>query len=158
MLEGEFDPTKEDNTLADRNNDDDGTDTQPLLPSPPPPPPEDPYHGSEQHEMTRVDPEQSGLPKRGPDTIETSFIEGTPLGRVWSSDTFKIMVANEAIKQEYPQYGENGKYLILKVKDGKVFIVGPRGGETPLFMDDNRTLNPKMSKTDNYESPWAKED
>ena len=52
------------------------------------------------------------------------------------------------IKQEYPQYGENGKFLI-KVKEGKVFVVGPKGGEnTPLFKADGRTINPKISKTD----------
>ena len=97
--------------------------------------------------MPRFDPKQSGLPTHGPDTAETFFIEGTPSGRVWSSDTLKIIVANETLKQEYPNYGKNGKFLTLVVKKGKVFLVGPKGGETRLFMDNGK-LNPKISKTD----------
>ena len=57
------------------------------------------------------------------------------------------MTANETIKKDYPQYSENGKYLTLVVKKGKGFVVGTKGGETRLFMDDGK-LNPKISKTD----------
>ena len=35
-----------------------------------------------------------------------------------------------------------GKYV------GKLVVVGPQGGETPLFKADGRTLNEKISKTD----------
>ena len=61
-------------------------------------------------------------------------------------DTLEIMLANET-KQEYPEYGENGKFLTLKVKDGTVFVVGLKLGETSLFTDDGK-LNPRISKTD----------
>ena len=57
------------------------------------------------------------------------------------------MTANETIKKDYPQYSENGKYLTLVVKKGKGFVVGTKGDETRLFMDDGK-LNPKISKTD----------
>ena len=134
----EFDPAiLEDKGTEASGGDDDTSDTQPLLPSPPPQPPEE-------HPMTRLDPEQSGMSKRGPKTAEVSFIEETPSGRVWTSEKSEIELANERIKKEYLQYGENGKFLTLEVKDWKVFVVGPKGGRTRLFMDDNRTLNPQI--------------
>ena len=45
----------------------------------PPPPSEDHYRG---FDLKQLNPEQSGLPKRGPKTAETSLTEGTPSGRV----------------------------------------------------------------------------
>ena len=82
MEDGEFDPTKtEDKTTETSWGDDDARETDPLLP-PPPPPPKDPYFGS--HIMTRLDPERSGLPKRGPKTAETSFIERSLQGEFWT--------------------------------------------------------------------------
>lgn len=50
----------------------------------------------------------------------------------------------------YPNFGRDGNFLTLKVSEkypGKVVVVDPRGGETPLFTKDG-TVNPKLSKTD----------
>ena len=67
-------------------------------------------------------------------------------------DSLKIMAAHEKLEQQFPDYGKNvkkGKALTLEVaEDGKVVVVGPKGGRTRLFMEDNWTLNPKISKTD----------
>lgn len=91
-------------------------------------------------------------PERGPHTAETSFIEGVPSGRVSNTDSLRIRTANETLKQSYPDYGENGKFLTLEVSQkkypGKVVVRGPKGGETTLFKADGVTLNPKISKTD----------
>ena len=43
-----------------------------------------------------------------------------------NADSLKIELAH--------QYGKDGKLLTLKVEDGKVFVVGPRGGLTRLFL------------------------
>ena len=145
-MSDEFDPTKtEDKTTETSGGDDDeGTiETQPLLP-PPPPPPKDPYFGS--HTMTRFHPERSGLPKRGPKTAETSFIEEQPSGKVMTADCLRIQTANETLKMDYPQYGKDGKLLTLEVARGKVIAVGKRGGRYPLFKADGRTINPKLLK------------
>ena len=69
--------------------------------------------------MSRLDPEQSGLPKRGPDTAETSFF-------MRSTDALKIGLANETIKKDYPQCGENGKFLTLRVKRAKFLLLVQR--------------------------------
>ena len=87
-------------------------------------------------------------PERGPRTAETSFIEGAHSEQVLDANSLKIETTNEIKKQDYPKYGENGKFLTLEVEEGKVFVVGPRGGKTPLFLADGKTINPKISKTD----------
>ena len=123
---------------VDVDDDDDSTENDPLLkPTPAPQKPADPYAGS--HAMGRLDPEWSGLPKRGPKTDETSFIEGEPSGRVWTSENSKIYLANLDLQQQYPQYGKNGKFLDLLVETVKtkwgeteeVFVRGPRKGSKP---------------------------
>ena len=142
----DVDPTERDPlTPHTEDNDDDGEDrkTNPF----PPGSSSTPY--GEQMEMRTT----TNLPReRGPHTSETSFIEGTPLGRVLSPNSLKIRLAHMAIEQEYPEYGKNGKLLtlIVKIVDKKrvVFVVGPKGGNTPLFKADGRTINPKISKTD----------
>ena len=96
--------------------------------------------------MTRFDPERSGLPKRGPKTAETSFIEGEPSGQVMTADSLRIQTANETLKMDYPQYGKDGKLLTLEVARGKVIAVGKRGGRYPFFKADGRTINPKLPK------------
>jgi len=62
----------------------------------------------------------------------------------------KIQLANETLTQKYPNYRKDGNVLTLKVSKkypGKVVFVGPRGGETPLFKNDNQTINPKLPKS-----------
>ena len=90
-------------------------------------------------------------PERGSHTAETSFIEGNASGsRVHTQDSVKIQLANETLTQKYPNYGKDGNVLTLKVSKkypGKVVFVGPRGGETPLFKNDNQTINPKLPKS-----------
>ena len=112
----DFDPVRTENKAADDKaaetsaGDDDAKDTDPLLP-PPPPPPKDPYFGS--HTITRFDAQRSGLPKRGPKTAETSFIEGTSSGQVMTAGSLKIQTAHEMIQNEYPQYGKDLPYFLL---------------------------------------------
>ena len=90
-------------------------------------------------------------PEHGSHTAETSFIEGTPSGRVLDSNSLKIRLANQTLKHEYPQYGKNGLFALevktVKLKWGEkdvVFVRGPRGGYEPLFKDDGRRINPKV--------------
>ena len=84
------------------------------------------------------------------DTVENSFIEGDTGNRT-TFDSLKIQVANETLSQKYPNYGKDGNLLTLKVSKTKypekIVVIGPRGGETPLFKADNETINPKLPKT-----------
>ena len=86
--------------------------------------------------------------EKGPASAETSFIEGNISRR-----NKKITLANLTLEQKYPEYGKNNKSLILEVSKGKypgkVVVIGPRGGQIPLFKADGRTINPpKLPKTD----------
>ena len=72
-----------------------------------------------------------------------------------TADSLKIQTAHEMIQNEYPQYGKDGKLLTLEVRNGKVVVIGPKGGPTDLLKADGRTLNPKISKN-RYETPWTK--
>ena len=51
----------------------------------------------------------------------------------------------------YPDYAKDGKFLTLKVSEekcaGKVVVMGPSGGETPLFTKEG-TVSPRLSKAD----------
>ena len=60
----------------------------------------------------------------------------------------KIRVAHQKLEQKYPVYVKKGKTVTLEAaEDGKVVVVvGPRGGRTPLFKSDGRTINPKIPK------------
>ena len=60
----------------------------------PTPPPKAPSAGS--HTMSRLDPERSGLPKRGPKTDETSFIKGETSGRVMTAKDMATIEVEEA--------------------------------------------------------------
>ena len=66
-------------------------------------------------------------------------------------DFAKIASANFTLEQQYPEYGKNNKRLILvvckKKYPGKVVVIGPGGGETPLFAKDG-AINQKLSKRD----------
>ena len=90
--------------------------------------------------------EKSGLPATPKNTEETSFIEGTPSGKIRTTDFMKINLANQMIQEQYPQYSKAGNLLTLKVEDGQVVVVGSRGGLTSLFKADGRTLNPQLLK------------
>ena len=125
------------------DNDDDDDRANTTQPFDPPKASSTPGPSGEQIDM----PTRNRPSKRGPLTAETSFIEGAPSGQVWTSDNSRILLANKRIKEEYPQYGERGLFT-LKVKDGKVFKVSPKGGETPLFKADGKTIYAKVSKTD----------
>ena len=100
--------------------------------------------------MTTLPCEKDGLSlpePPGQKTAETSFIEGLPAGRVLNQDSFKIRVAHQKLEQKYPVYVKKGKTVTLEAaEDGKVVVVGPRGGRTPLFKSDGRTINPKIPK------------
>ena len=88
--------------------------------------------------------------EKGSGIAETSFIEGN-IPRM-NPDNVKIKIANLTLEQKYPEYGKDGKRLILEVSKkkypGRVVVIGPRGGETLLFKTDGRTINPKLAKTD----------
>ena len=62
-----------------------------------------------------------------------------------------LKLANTTLEQKYPDYGKDGKLLTLQLSKtkypGKVFVIGPRGGGTPLFKEDNQTINPKLPKS-----------
>ena len=145
MADVDVDPTDRD-PLIPHTDDDDDADT-----------PANPFptegtstseQGDERYPMTTM----NRTSERGSHHADTSFIEGTPSGRIMTSETLRIQVANETLQQEYPNYGKDGKVLTLAISKGRyrnqVVVVGPKGGETPLFKADGRTINPKISKTD----------
>ena len=87
--------------------------------------------------------------EKGPVIAETSFIEGN-IPRM-NPDNVKIKIAYLTLEQKYPEYGKDGKRLILAVSKkkypGKVVVIGPRGGEILLFKKDG-TINLKLPKAD----------
>ena len=103
--------------------------------------PKDPY-AYQKLPMSELPKEKSRLspPKGGPKIKETSFIEGTPSGRVLNSDSLRIQITNETLKTDYPLYGKDGKLLTLEVKEGKALVVGPQVGRYPLFKADGNQL------------------
>ena len=139
ITDDEFNPTRTEDTGASWGGDDDDTsDTQPLLPPPPTPPPEEPR---EWYEMKQLDPEQRGLPKRGPNTAQTSFTEGIPDAPKYGDLNLEEYKENEKkrtkekIQAQYPnadfskiplRFVEGGIYFeIVKESEkrkGKVFM------------------------------------
>ena len=61
-------------------------------------------------------------PERGSHHADTSFIEGTPSGRIMTSEALRIQTANETLQQEYPNYGKDGKVLTLAISRGDTAI------------------------------------
>ena len=101
--------------------------------------------------MSTFPTEKKGLPSTSKGTAETSFIEGNPSGRVRTAGSMKMELAHQKIQEQYPQYGKDGKRLTLEVQDGKVVVVGSRGGSTNLFKADGRTLYPQLLKLKNVQ-------
>ena len=100
----------------DIDDDEDSTENDPLLkPTTAPQKPPDSYAGS--HEMT----ERSGLPKPGPKTGETSFIEGEPSGRVLTAKN----MATVKVEKDYPSMDHS------KVEAG----YGPTGTGTGAIIE-----------------------
>ncbi len=64
---------------------------------------------------------------------------------MFQEDGFKpnipnIPLAKETLAQKYPNYGKDGHFWTFEVSkrySGNVAVFGPRGGETPLFTNDN---------------------
>lgn len=85
-------------------------------------------------------------PERGPHKVETSFIVLSRSGmRVFKSSSIKIEVANRTLMEKYPEYGKDGKFLVLEVSEkGEGVVVKPNGGKTPLFK--NRYENSRTKK------------
>ena len=135
-MENEKDPL-----LENEENDDDDDTTHPFQPGGS----STPGPSGEEIPMTTMNREK----EKGPGIAETSFIEGN-IPRM-NPDNVKIKIANLTLEQKYPEYGKDGKRLILEVSKGKypgkVVVIGPRGGEIPLFKADG-TINPKLPKTD----------
>ena len=96
--------------------------------------------------VTTFSKEKSGGPSTSKGTAETSFIEGQPKRRVKNLDSLKIELTHQRIQEQYPEYGKEGRVFTLKVEDGKVLFVGPKGGLTNPFLADNRTFDPKFLK------------
>ena len=100
--------------------------------------------------MSKFPQEKSRLPpQKG--TAETSFIEGETSGRIRTADSMKIELAHQTIANKYPEYGKDGNLFTLEVEDGKVVVVGSRGGRTRLFKADGQTLNPQLLKLKNVQ-------
>ena len=123
MADVDVDPTDRDPLIPHTDDDDDDDTPQNPLPTG-----ADTPEGSESHPMTSM----SRPPERGPHHADTSFIEGTPSGRIMTSDNMRIETANETLQQEYPNYGKDGKVLTLAISKGRyrnqVVVVGPRRG------------------------------
>ena len=119
--------------------------------------PKDPYRydrvpqDDEGNPMSTFPKEKSGLPSTSKDTAETSFIERNPLGRVRTADSMKMELAHQTISNEYPEYGKDGKLFTLEVQDGKVVVIGTKGGLTNLFKAYGRTLNSQLLKLKNVQ-------
>ena len=122
------------------DDDDDGDTTNPFQPGEA----STPGPSGEEIPMTTMNREK----EKGSGIAETSFIEGN-VPRM-NPDYAKITLANLTLEEKYPEYGKDGKRLILEVSKkypGKVVVIGPRGGQIPLFKADG-TINPKLAKTD----------
>ena len=105
-----------------------------------------PQHDKDIPMKTYPSKEGSGLPSTSKGTAETSFIEGMPEGRVRDPDSLKMELTHQRIQEQYPEYGKEGRVFTLKVVDGKVLFVGPKGGLTNPFLADNSTFNPQFLK------------
>ena len=158
MEGGEFDPKTVDVKTTGASGGNDGIPTLPELPADSSKPdrkfrwsggarPKGPYK-YERIPMSELPPEEGGLPptKSGQKTTETSFIEGLPSGRVLKPHSLKIQTVHVTLEQEYQNYGKDGKLLTPEVKNGKVVVIGPKGGLTNLFKADERTINPNVLK------------
>ena len=124
----------------EKDDDDDSDTTNPFQPGGA----STPGPSGEEIPMTTMNREK----EKGPGIAETSFIEGN-IPRI-NPDNVKIKIANLTLEQKYPEYGKDGKRLILQVSKkypDKVVVIGPSGGQTLLFKADG-TINPKLSKTD----------
>ena len=141
MSNEETDPLLEHEEKDDDDDDDGGDTTNPFQPGEA----STPGPSGEEIPMTTMNREK----EKGPGIAETSFTEGN-IPRM-NPDNVKIKIANLTLEQKYPEYGKDGKRLILEVSKGKypgkVVVIGPRGGQIPLFKADG-TINPKLPKTD----------
>ena len=98
-------------------------------------------------EIPLIPKEKGGLPppKDGDGTTETSFSEGLNYGEA------KILLENQKLMCEYPEYGKSGNVLnlVYKIDDygkGTVYVAGPRGGSYLLYKADGETLNSGLPK------------
>ena len=135
----EFDPTNENETPwedhgIDHDDDDDDEEevntTQPFQPGSS----STPYHGGEEHEMTNMDPEQSGL---GEDVSLIPKYDDF----VFTEDKETLVNKFKAfIKDKFPKVDFSRIVVSLGRKQenqGKAVALGPKGGETVIFKQDN---------------------
>ena len=114
---------------------------------------EQPGTSSTPGEKWEMNPITKPPQEHGSHTAKTSFIEGRPLGKPWTSENSKISLANLDLEQQYPEYGKNGKFLDLFVENVKlksdekeiVFVSGLRGGAKPLYTG-KKAINPQVLK------------
>ena len=90
-----------------------------------------PYHGGEEHGMTRLPSEQSGLP-------EPSYVETPLLGDFIHKDdrpTIKKKAWKE-ISGKYPKFNKAKMPPISFDTEGNLVTKGPRGGESAIVRKD----------------------
>ena len=149
MAEGGYDPTTENETPwedhgIDHDGDDDDDTTGPGTPgaSSTPYRPGPQYHPEEEHEMTRMDPEQEGLGDTVPLIPQhDDFV---------SAEDKKTLVnkVKDFIKAVRPKVDFSKIVIGLGKKTGnldKPVAFGPKGGETVIFKKDN-TFTAAFSK------------
>ena len=151
MAEGGYDPTTENETPwedhgIDHDGDDDDDDTTgPGTPgaSSTPYQPGPQYHPEEEHEMTHMGPEQEGLgdtdPLIPPEYNDFVFTEDkkTLINKV--KDFIKAVRPKVDFSKMVIDYGRK------KANQGKPVALGPKGGETVIFKQDN-TFTAAFSK------------
>ena len=141
MAEGGYNPTNENETpWEDHGIDYDGADddddeeevntTQPFQPGAS----STPYHGGEEHEMANMGPEEEGLGETVPLIPQYDDF-------VFTEDTETLVNRFKAfIKAKFPRVDFSRVVVSLGKKQanqGKAVALGPKGGETVIFKQDN---------------------
>ena len=102
-------------------------------------------HDDKDIPMTEFPKEKNGLPKQK-GTVETSFTEGLDY------DTARVLLENGKLEYDFPKYKDSIERLTLEYRvdkngKGRIWVKGPDKGWYPLYMADEKTLNPKLPKT-----------
>ena len=158
MAEGGYDPTTENETPwedhgIDHDDDDDDDDddnddtTGPGTPGASSTP--NPYHGGEEHEMTRMDQEEEGLGDTTPLLLEdTDFRK-----RKAFLDKVK-----QFLKRKFPRADFNQIAVGIgskKNNEGRPVAVGSRWGETRIFKKDGDVTGPFFKTVQRRSGPSA---
>ena len=141
------------NDKIDHDGDDDADDEQEVNRTRPfqPGASSIPYHGGEEHEMTRLPSEQSKV-------LDTCYVETPLLGDFIHKDdrpTIKKKAWKE-ISGKYPKFNKAKMPPISFDREGNLVTKGPRGGESAIVRKDS-SWGLLKSFTDRFEELLGQE-